>query len=142
MLQANKHQGHISFAGIGRQCLANAFAAIRESYRTSPKNWKIDTFDTILNTGDKLYEYIHEDMQTDINTYMMISDISEQMKNFYHQAQFSDPWSSSLKLQKTEIPFYSLQSALEELCKQNNTRCIFTIGSSVPGYTIAIIHLD
>ena len=142
MLQATKHQGHISFAGNGRQCMANAFAAIRESYRTSPKNWKIDILDTILNTGDKLYECIHEDMPTDINTYIMISDIPEQMENFYYLAQFSDPCSGSLKRQKTEIPFYSLQSALDKLCKQNNTRCIFTMGSSVPAYTSAIIHLD
>ena len=52
------------------------------------------------------------------------------------------PCSGSLKRQKTEIPFCSIQSALDKLCKKEQHHvCIFTMGSSVLAYTSAIKHL-
>ena len=142
MLQATKHQGHISFAANGRQCMANSFAAIRESYRTRPKNWKTETLDLVLKTGDQIYGAIQKDAVSDSAMYNMFSDIPVQLENFHYQAKFSNPYSGSLKRQKTEIPFYSLQFALDKLCKVNDSKCIFTMGSSVPAYTSAIINSE
>ena len=122
--------------------MANSFAAVRESYRTKPKNWKTDTLDTVLKTGDQIYGSIQKDAASNTAIYNMFSDIPVQMENFYYQAKFSDPCSGSLQRQKTEIPFYSIQFALDKLCKVNDSKCIFTMGSSVPAYTGAIINLE
>ena len=140
MLQATKHQGHISFAANGRQCMANSYAAIRESYRSSPKNWTVDILDSVLKTGDLVYGHIQE-VTSDTATYNMYSDIPEQMENFHYLAKFSVPCSGSIKRQKTEMPFHSLQYALDKLCT-NDSKCIFTMGSSVPAYTSAIVQSD
>ena len=55
MLQASKHQGHSSFKGNGRLCVANSLMSICQSHLIFPADWVQQTMDNILDSGDKLY---------------------------------------------------------------------------------------
>ncbi|WAQ96144.1 hypothetical protein MAR_028834 [Mya arenaria] len=55
MLQASKHQGHASYNGCGRQCVANSVAAIWQGYQQPPAKWEQQTLDNVLSIGDQLY---------------------------------------------------------------------------------------
>jgi len=55
ILQAATHQGHMRFKGSGRQCVANALAAIVQNTKLSTSEWKEPNLDYVLLIGDKIY---------------------------------------------------------------------------------------
>ncbi|KAH3816216.1 hypothetical protein DPMN_117728 [Dreissena polymorpha] len=131
MIQATIHQGHSKFQANGTQCMANAFAAVVESYNTPLKSWSQETLDSILESGDLLYAQ-HGDAS---QKYFMIEDFKSECDGFYHAINFGTAFTGSTMDKESSYPYFTLEKALGGMHK-----CVFTMGSGTPSYSTAIIH--
>jgi hypothetical protein len=136
MLQASKHQGHTSFKGSGRQCMANAAAAIYTAYDESPKTWTSSTLDEILLKGDELYTNIVQNCRDSVSKYLNVDDLPA------HTFEVTESVNGTL-CGETAFPFYSLQDAFEKMFSfPKDSHCIFTMGNTNPCYSSAVIKTD
>jgi hypothetical protein len=129
-LQASYHQGHEIFSGRGQQCVANALTAIKLSKSHAPSSWDTNAMNTILFEGNQLYL----DLSNELNTqYLSVDEIPS------HYFKVSSTFHGTLD-GDTDLPFYSLQDGIEISTREPSTLgCIFTMGSSSPSYSAAII---
>jgi hypothetical protein len=92
--------------------------------------WTTSHLDCILALGDKLYETIAKEE----NKYLLIDDIPNNV------AVFTEHFHGLLN-GETNIPFYALYDALENLFSKHES-CIYTMGNSEPYYTSAIFMCE
>ncbi|KAH3824507.1 hypothetical protein DPMN_126344 [Dreissena polymorpha] len=100
MIQATIHQGHSKFQANGTQCMANAVAAVVESYNTPLKSWSQETLDSILESGDLLYAQ-HGDVS---QKYFMIEDFKSECDGFYHAINFGTAFTGSTMDKESSYP--------------------------------------
>lgn len=125
MLQASRHQGNSIYKANGQQCVANSVEAILRSNKLPPSSLYRLTFDEILN-GDKLLE----ENQNDAKTYWSFNDIPKEIDDM--KICISESLHGLIS-GSTDLPFYSLNDAMEKLtCTAEKTGCLLTMGSSFP----------
>ncbi|WAR30782.1 hypothetical protein MAR_033324, partial [Mya arenaria] len=133
IIRANVHQGHRSFKGNGRQCVANALVSILEGYKYPPRLWKTDDLNDILHKGDALYLSLVAENSV---TYLNIDDIPPNV------ATVSGCLHGTL-CGGTSEPFYSLHDAVNLLMgKHIMTGCLLTVGNTEPCYSTSILKND
>ncbi|KAH3786006.1 hypothetical protein DPMN_164104 [Dreissena polymorpha] len=108
MIQATIHQGHSKFQANGTQCMANAVAAVVESYNTPLKSWSQEILDYILERDDLLYAQ-HGDAS---QKYFMKEDLKSECDGFYHAINFGTAFTGSTMDNERSYPFFTLEQAL------------------------------
>ena len=91
------------------QCMANADAAVVESYNTPLKSWSQETLDYVLEKGDLLYAQHGNASQK----YFMIEDFKSECHGFYHAINFGTALTGSTTCMDKErsYPYFTLEKA-------------------------------
>ena len=99
----------------GKQCLAMSLTAIIYDYITNVNAWDSELLNDILRTGNNLYSFISDSVK---KSYLLLTDVPEMDSVFDHiyYLQFGDPFSGDIFMATTNLPYYSLENAFNNLC--------------------------
>ena len=139
ILQATMHQGDPSFAGHGRQCVANSIMAIIKSKAYNLDKWAEVDVDTVLRDGDRIYQLITSKSKLN-SEYLLLNDLPSVLeKNIIEK---SKPKAGLVNQCETEGPFHHLEGAFSSLFIEmpNMDGMLLTVGCSTPSYTGAVIR--
>ena len=80
ILQATMHQGDLSFAGHGRQCVANSMMAIINSKAHNVDRLTEVDADTVLRDGDRIYQLITNNSKLN-SEYLLLDNLPSVLEN-------------------------------------------------------------
>ena len=113
----------------GKQCVAMSLTAIVYDHITNVNAWDTALLNDILCTGNNLYTFISNSVN---KSYLLLTDVPEVVSvfdNIYH-LKYSDPFAGDLFMSSPTPPYYSLESALNNLFEDtefNYSHCLLTI---------------
>ena len=139
ILQATMHQGDMSFAGHGRQCVANSMMAIIKSKAHNVDQWTEVDEDTVLRDGDRIYQLITNNSKLN-SEYLLLDDLPSVLEN--NIIEKSIPKGGLINQRDTTSPFHYLEGAFSSLLAEmpNMDSMLLTVGRYKPSYTGAVIR--
>ena len=135
MIRASVHQRSGLFTSKGKQCMTNSIAAILQRKDLSAEEWTAATLDEILTNGDNLYT-IHN-----VDTYLMLEDLKPACPNYYKSLHIGSALTgTTLNVHLNKLPCFTLEEAFNTVLPNDESSCIFTMGSTNPSYSTTIVH--
>ncbi|XP_028404015.1 uncharacterized protein LOC114526630 [Dendronephthya gigantea] len=119
----------------GKQCVAMSLYAIVYNEIKSVNIWDKSILNSILVSGNSLYCVISQSIN---KSYLLLTDVPEfvDIDNHTFNLQYSDSFSGSLYLSENNLPYVTLEHALNEVFHSLNYKsCLLTIGMN----TVAIM---
>ena len=139
ILQATMHQGDMSFAGHGRQCVANSIMAIIKSKAHNVDQWTEVDEDTVLRDGDRIYQLITNNSKLN-SEYLLLDDLPSVLENNIIEKSIQK--GGLINQRDTTSPFHYLEGAFSSLLAEmpNMDSMLLTVGSPKPSYNGAVIR--
>ena len=137
---ANFSQGNIRKfkQNAGKQCVAMSLTAIIHHQITNINAWDSSFLNVILCAGNSLYTCLSNSVN---KTFLLLTDVPEMVSasDKMYSLQYSDAFAGDLFMATNNLPYYSLQNALNSLfldSQLNYQHCLLTVDCN----TVAIFN--
>ena len=113
----------------GKQCVAMSLTAIIHNQITNVNAWDSSFLNVVLFAGNSLYTCINKSTN---KTFLLLTDVPEMLSvsDKIYYLQYSDSYAGDLFRTTNNLPYYSLENALNSLflnSELNYQHCLLTI---------------